>query len=251
LSLIALRYGITLDALQAANPGVNSNMLSIGQKIVIPPPKTSGTEVPPSTSTPVPVPLSAPLCFRAPTNSLRCLVTARSEEGPTLEGVTVLVTLVDAGGRPVITHVAYAPLNLLHPGQPMVLDALFDSPAPAFASAAATLAGAVPLSENDSRYEDTAITGLNSAPALDRHSWQVTGTLALAPSAAAPADRAAVVVLALDSSGSVVGYTKWESPAGIQPGARSAFELTVFSLGPAIDSVEVQAEAQAKIQPTP
>ncbi len=251
LSLIALRYGVTLDALQAVNPGVNSNMLSIGQKIVIPPPMTSGTEVPLTTATPVPVPLNAPLCFRAPTNSLRCLVTTLSKEGTTLEGVTVLVTLVDAGGRPVITHVAYAPLNLLRPGQPMVLDALFDAPAPDFASTAATLAGAVPLSENDTRYEDTAITGLNFAPALDRHSWQVTGTLALAPNAAAPADRVAIVVVALDSSGSAVGYTKWELPTGIQPGVRSAFDLTVFSLGPAIDSVRVQAEAQAKVQPTP
>lgn len=251
LSLIALRYGVTLDALQAANPGVNSNMLSIGQRIVIPPPKGEGTETPPATSTPVPVPLSAPLCFRAPTNSLRCLVTAQLDQAPTLEGVTVLVTLVDAGGTPVVTHVAYAPLNLLRPGQAMVLDALFDAPAPEYASAVATLAGAVPLSPSDTRYEDTVISNLTSSAAPDRRSWRATGTLALGPKAAAPADRVATVLLAFDASGSIVGYAKWESPGTIQPGEQTDFHLTVFSLGGPIASVAVQAEAQAAIQPTP
>lgn len=251
LSLIALRYGVTLDALQAANPGVSSNLLSIGQKIVIPPPKAEGTETPPATSTPVPVPLGAPLCFRAPTNSLRCLVTARLDRGPTLEGVTVLVTLVDAGGKPVITRVAYAPLNLLRPGQAMVLDVLFDAPAPDFASAVATLAGAVPLSQNDTRYEDTRIGNLTSSPASDRRSWRATGTLTLATTATVPAGRVAMVILALDTSGAVVGYAKWESPRAVQPGQQTTFDLTVFSLGPPIQSVEVQAEAQAAVQPTP
>lgn len=251
LSLIALRYGVTLDALQAVNPGVNSNMLSIGQKIVIPPPKVEGTETPPATSTPVPVPLGAPLCFRAPTNSLRCLVTARLAQGPILEGVTVLVTLVDAGSRPVTTRTAYAPLNLLRPGQAMVLDALFDAPAPEFTSVVATLAGAVPLSPSDTRYEEAVISDLSSSAAPDQRSWRATGTLALGTKAAAPADRVALVILALDTSGEVVGYAKWESPVPIQPGEQTTFDLTVFSLGPPIESVEVQAEAQAAVQTTP
>jgi len=50
-STIARKYGVTVAALEAANPGVESSKLKIGQKINLPGAKTSGT----STSAPAPV----------------------------------------------------------------------------------------------------------------------------------------------------------------------------------------------------
>jgi len=63
-----------------------------------------------------------------------------------------------------------------------------------------------------------------------------------------PADSAAlwrlgVGLLALDGQGQVVGFTKWEPVDAMRPGEQVEGNLTVFSLGPRIDRVEVLAEA--------
>jgi hypothetical protein len=41
----------------------------------------------------------------------------------------------------------------------------------------------------------------------------------------------------------VIGYAKWEDDAATRPGERSEAMLTVFSLGPAIERIDVLAEA--------
>jgi hypothetical protein len=55
--------------------------------------------------------------------------------------------------------------------------------------------------------------------------------------------RLAVGLLALDEHGQVIGFTKWEPADAMRPGEQFEGSLTVFSLGPMIDRVEVLAEA--------
>ena len=53
-----------------------------------------------------------------------------------------------------------------------------------------------------------------------------------------------MLVVALGANGEIVGFNVWESVGAVGPGEEIVVELELFSLGPAIVSMEVLAEAQ-------
>ena len=48
----------------------------------------------------------------------------------------------------------------------------------------------------------------------------------------------------MDATQEVVGYSKWETETTLEQGSSVDFDITVFSLGPIIDHIEILAEAQ-------
>lgn len=60
---LAFRYGVKLEDLKAANPGVDPNAMSVGMQLVIP----IGGEIPEVLPTPTAMPLEAkqPRCYQA------------------------------------------------------------------------------------------------------------------------------------------------------------------------------------------
>src|SRR3990172_4782318 len=70
---IAALYGISLDSLMAVNPDLNPFALSIGQELLIPGPEGTpiGSLIP--TSTPIPLALQPPTCYRRGFGGAWCL----------------------------------------------------------------------------------------------------------------------------------------------------------------------------------
>jgi LysM repeat protein len=250
LLAIAARYGLTLGQLEAANPGIDPRILSIGQAIVIPAPGEGGQAIVFATSTPYPLELSEPRCYRAVSGSLNCLMTARNGVGAAMEGLMALVSLVGPDGKPLLTQTAYSPVSLLPAAKMTVLSAFFPAPAPAAERVVAELVSSVPVGDPSGRYAAVIVERAIQEPAEDRLSWRVRGELQLSPEAAGAGTQASVVLLALDSLGEVVGFAKWESLAGLVGGAQVPYDLVVFSLGPPIERVEILAEAQLNAFPT-
>lgn len=250
LLAIAVRYGLTLEQLEAANPGIDPRILSIGQALIIPAPGEGGEGIVFPTSTPYPLQLSEPRCFRAVSGSLTCLITARNGVGAAMEGLMALVSLVGPDGLPLLTQTAYSPVNLLPATKTTVLSAFFPAPAPSAVRVAAELASSVPVGDPSGRYVDVVVQRAIQEPAEDRLSWRVRGELQLSPSAKGAGTQASVVLLALDATGEVVGFTKWESPAGLVAGAQVPYDVVVYSLGPPIERVDILAEAQLNAFPT-
>jgi LysM repeat protein len=97
---IALFYGVDLAALQAANPGVDSRALSIGQQIIVP----AAGSIPVETTVsalPTPTPLnglvvSPPTCYAARGSTLTCLGVVQNPLNVPVERVAVEVQLGDA-----------------------------------------------------------------------------------------------------------------------------------------------------------
>jgi murein DD-endopeptidase MepM/ murein hydrolase activator NlpD len=243
---IALRYGVTLEAMEAANPGIDPQFLSIGQRLIVPAPEASQTATPVPTPTPFTIPLSPPRCYHEASGSLWCLLTAMNPAGPALEGVSALITLLADDGRPIVTVAAYPPLNLLEQGEAMVLAAYLPPPAPGFARAAAVLVSAVPAQDQVNRYPELQVTGLTDRPGESDRSWQAQGRLS---STAQQAVKATVVLQAFDRQGEVVGFTQWEAPKPLRPGDTADFVLTVYSLGPAINRITTAVEGQTAPSP--
>jgi LysM repeat protein len=247
---IALAYGLSREELLAANPGLNPDLLSIGQQLLIPAPGGQGTATPIPTPTPLPLQMAAPRCFPNASGGLWCLVTVTNTTGSAVEGLSGLLTLIDTGGEPLVTVPIFPPLNVVPADQVMVLAAYLSPPVPAHSGVAATLTMAVPVQEAESRYALLDWTVVRSQPSADRQSWE-SGIEIRLPADSATTWRVAVTILALDDQGQVIGFAKWEPAAALRPGEQTETDLTVYSLGPAIERVQVLPEALAEVLAAP
>jgi len=249
---IASRYGLTLEALQAANPGINPRLLTIGQTLVIPGPEGTPDPLAGAVATPVPLSLSGVRCFRLVTATTTCLLAARNAATrPPIEGMVALVTLLDASGRPVATRPAYPVLNRLAPGGTVVLVADFPAETREWFQAEASLDTAFEADPADGRFSDVILTRATQDPAPDRRSWRVSGAARLASEPASGVVRATIVLAALDSAQQVVGFAIWEPESPLSAAEDSPFELTVYSLGPPIADTVLLTEAQLPVSTTP
>lgn len=239
---IALQFGITLDALQAANPSVDPRFLSVGVPLVIPlegaVPDTPADAPPPAT-----LELSAPACSPAANGSLWCLTAATNPNAEALENIEVRITLLAENGNALAVETAIVPLNLLPAGERLVLAAFFAAPPPAWASARAETRAALLISEPNDRYLPIQIEAYTVALHSGGRAATVQGTLRLPPES----ENASLVWLALmawDAEGNPLGVRRWENPAGLAAGGTLAFEFEVYSLSSAIASVTLLAEAR-------
>ncbi|HEX9676709.1 MAG TPA: LysM peptidoglycan-binding domain-containing protein [Anaerolineales bacterium] len=233
---IAIRYGVELNDLLVANAGANPRFLSVGQAILIPGPEGSPAAGLLPTATPAPIELAAPACYRTLDGSLWCLTLAHNSTQAAVEGVGALITLGNASGEPLRSEPAYASLNVLAPGQRLLLAAYFDRPVPEFDLAQARLTSAVSAASLQERYALVEVSLDRSAPGPEAANWTVSGEVTLTEGGEG---QVAVTLLALDGQGRPVGLTK----RLVQANPTAAFELEVSSLGPPIARVELQAEA--------
>jgi len=244
LEAIAAEYGVSLDGLLLANPGIDPGLLRIGQGILIPGPEGQPVGVLAPTATPLALDYSTPVCYRTPAGAYWCLVLVRNPSQTAVEGITALVTLVDTAGAAMASAPAVAPLNLLAAGGSLPLAAYFPLPASAPLGAEFRPVSALAVGAVDERYLPVEVERAADEPGADGLHWRVSGRVTIAEAAAGEAGRLVVLLLAFDEAGDLAGFTAEELSPGLTPGASMPFDLTVFSLGPPIDRVEVLAEAQ-------
>jgi LysM repeat protein len=255
LGTIAEHFGLRLAELQAANPGVVSEALIVGQKLNIPAASTGANALP----TPAPAQVGAVTCYPSGGGSY-CLVAVRNPFPDTLENVKLQMTLLGANGRALNSLEAFLPLDILPPGSVLPAYAFFPAPAaqatPAAgappagtapltgtAQASAQLAIAIRLVPGDVRYLPAVARNVLVSVDWDGRSARVQGQVFLpVPSAAAKTLWLAGV--AYDGNGQIVGFRRWEWQGSLQAGSAQAFDFSVYSLGPAIARVEVIVEAR-------
>jgi LysM repeat protein len=239
---IALRYGLSVEALKAANPDVNPNFLSIGTVLVIPggglPAPTPANPSP----TPIPLQLSGPDCWSGADGSLTCFVLASNPSSSTLENLAVLIRTAADSGETVELE-AYGLLNLLPPGESLPLLASFPvSPEGRAGRVSTELLRAFPLAENDTRYTPLELQNVEIEIAPNGMSAVARG--AVVSPGSQGAQTAWIAAWALDAQGRLVAARRWEAPGALASGAAEPFSLTLYSLGGQIAAVKTLAEAR-------
>jgi LysM repeat protein len=236
---IAQRYGVTVEALLAANPGIQPTALSVGTKLVIP----TGSEVP---GEPTPTPASLPVlqarCWPEMDGGLWCFALVRNDYAETLENLSAQFTLLDSGGRELTSQIAYGLLDILPPGASMPLAAHFAPPAPADAGLRAQVLTAIRLLPGDARYLSVMLENTLVSVEASGRSAQVTGRVIL--TGTGTANTLWVLATAYDASGNVVGVRRWDSPSALMADVPVSFDFLVSSVGPEIAKVEFLAEAR-------
>jgi LysM repeat protein len=238
---VALRHGVTLDELLAANPGVDPNFLTIGLTLTIP--IEEGAQTALATPTPLPLPLSTPHCYPSADNGLWCLTAVKNTTDQPVENISAKLILYTSDADSPLVKVAYPPLNLLAPGRTLPLVAFFSPPAPGDVQPIFELLTALPISSEGNRYKDVNLIVQEQSISEDKILARIKGTLILSSDSEA-VDLVWLVAIAYNSDGNIVGVRKWESGKGINPGEGLAFEMAVFSLGPPIQRVELLVEAR-------
>jgi hypothetical protein len=153
------------------------------------------------------------------------------------------VTLVDANDAVVVSQTALLPLNILPPNAALPLAVFFPPEIPVDVKPQVQVLTAIRLLPNDARYLPATINNTLVQVNAEGRSARVNGQVQL-PADAKPANQVWVTGTAYDETGRVVGVRRWESSAGLLPGASLPFEFMVSSLGGRIERVEFAVEAR-------
>ncbi|MEP0806756.1 MAG: LysM peptidoglycan-binding domain-containing protein [Chloroflexota bacterium] len=240
ISSIALKFGVSIDELLAANPDVNPNVMSIGAVLQIPsrPQNLSGEATP----TPAPFIVEQIACHPTANRGMWCFVLAHNDSPDFMENLSAQVTLVDSSGAPIAAQTALLPLNILPPNSSLPLTAYFPPEIPLDAEPRVQVLTAIRLLPGDSRYLPATLHDTLVEVGAGGHFANVSGEVRL-PAESLAAAQVWVAAVAYDEQGRVVGVRRWEG-GGIQPGGSLRFEMTVSSLGGVVTRVEFAAEAR-------
>jgi LysM repeat protein len=241
LLVIAARFDLTLDELLAANPEVDPYLLSVGAELVIPQSAGEGGVASLGFPTPLPMEESAPHCYPTASGGLWCIWVVRNDYSNPLDNLSAMVSLFDFRGIEVANQTAFAPLNVLWPGDEIPLMTFFESPIPSWAEVQVQLTTSLEVGEEVNRYLPGVVESFQVQIAENELSAIVSGAVSL-QGVEAPANEVWVAVVAYDAGGNVIGVRRWEGGA-VEAGSSIPFITLVYSLGPPIDRVEARIEA--------
>jgi len=230
-----------MDDLQAANPEISPNTMSIGQVINIP----SNPENPSGEPTPTPAPFTIREieCYPTASGGMWCLVLIHNDFSEFMENVSAQVTLVDSSNGTLASQTALLPLNILPPDTSLPLAVFFPPEIPFDAKPQVQVLTAIRLLPNDERYLPATVNNTLVQVNADGRSARVTGWVSL-PDETPAGSQVWVAGTAYDEAGHVVGVRRWEWNSGLAPGGRLPFEFMVSSLGGKIARVEFAVEAR-------
>ncbi len=241
ISSIALKFGVSMDDLQAANPEISPNSMSIGQVIKIP----SNPENPSGEPTPTPAPFTVQQigCHPTADHGMWCYILVHNDLPDTLENVSAQITLVDSNNTSLASQTAILPLNILPPNTSLPLTVYFAPDVPYNAKPQVQILTAIRLLPGDERYLPASIDNTLVEVNADGRSARVTGQV-LMPPGAKNASTVWVAATAYDETGRVVGTRRWEWNGGLAAGGNLPFEFMLSSIGGKISDVDFAVEAR-------
>jgi LysM repeat protein len=238
LIAIAQKFGVTLEALRQANPGLNPNALPVGATLIIP---VGDSQPALPTPTPVPLRVRQTTCYPTRDGGLWCLALIVNEYAETVENLSVLFVLQDESGQEQERQIAFAPLDIIPPGRAIAVAAFFPAPIPAGARAAVRVLTAIRLLAGDTRYLPAVARNVLTEIDWEGHSAHLSGTVTIEAAEVAPR-KVWILAIAYDADDNAVGVRRWE--AGQISNAPIPFHFSVYSLGAPIARVELLVEAQ-------
>jgi LysM repeat protein len=220
---VAVDYGVSLEALQAANPGVSPRFLSVGAVLLIP---TTGatTVVPVGAPTPLPVSFGVPACHPLASGAMYCFVEAGNPNAVALEAITARVTLAGPDGLPLADALAQPALDAVAASGAVTLSAYFEVAPDNLAAIGVTAISAYPLTDLAARYLVLELDEVSAGQSGSE--WVVTARLRNSG-----ATDAATVKLALtlyDAAEAIIGY-RLQTAGGL---AADAMQTVTISATP-------------------
>lgn len=236
---IAVNYGVSLDALQAANPGVSPRFLSVGAVLVIPT-GDAPPIAPMSAPTPLPVVFGVPACHALSSGAMYCFVEARNANAVALEAISARITLAGADGLPLADALAHPALDAVPAGDAVTLAAYFATVPGDVAAIGVTATSAFPLTDFASRYLSLEVSEPRAAQSGAE--WAVTAQIR--STGATPAATIRVALTLFDGAGAIIGYRQQTLTGRLAAGEAQTVSIAATPLRGAVARYTLQAQGR-------
>ncbi|MDY7076282.1 MAG: FxLYD domain-containing protein [Chloroflexota bacterium] len=227
LGSIAYQYGVSVQAIQAANGIENPQFLQIGQELIIPTGEEEGevaTGLLLPTPTPLPFGVQGIALYETPVGSLLCLGEVVNTTDSTLTNVKVHVMLFGAAGELLIEANAFAAADLIPPGERSPFSLLFTAPPSDWASSHVTIMSGEAVGALAASYVPISVIERDGRPSDSQ--FQVSGVVQNAAAEQA-AGSVNVIVTTYDVQGLVTGFRQEtvELEGTLAPAATAQFSV--------------------------
>jgi LysM repeat protein len=226
LGSVAAQYGVSVQALQAANGIENPLLLQIGQELVIPIGEETEDQVPGlllPTPTPLPFSVRGVGFYKTPVGSLWCLGEVVNTTSYSLTNALIAVTLFDTAGTPVIDGDTFVTAEILPPTASAPFGLLFVAPPEDFASHQVTVLRGEAAEALSAGYVVLETGSVEGAPSGSQ--FEVSGSVRN-PDLQKVASDAVVIVTTYDAEGQVTGFRQERVEGGaLAPGETTPFRI--------------------------
>ncbi len=238
---IAYQFGVSLEALQAANKNIAPPMLQIGQSLVIPNPQNTvdGFPILP-TQTPPPLPLAPPTCYETRAGKLLCLGEVDNTLPDPLERVAVRVRLFTADEQLLGEETATVEQQHIRSGETAPYRVLFDTNGRKYAHTSATLVCAIVNPKADAHFLELIVE--DETAAIQSNQMIISARLYNPGMETAEAVR--LIATLYDETGNVIGYRTLQLDEALPPGKSLPVHLPVtFPTGTTVSTHTLSVEA--------
>ncbi|NTV37178.1 MAG: LysM peptidoglycan-binding domain-containing protein [Anaerolineaceae bacterium] len=234
-------YGVTIEEILTANPGLDRDILPAGKDIIIPPSKTTGQGTPVNAPTLTVLPFGSINCLRSQEGGMWCFLPVTNDQPHPLENVSAQIRIEDQTSGKLQTMIGTTPLNLLHPGQTLPVTVYFPAPQPLIFRMDAQLISALPVPADDQRYTPVNIGELQINIEPGGHSAVIKTEVNSKDGKSSK--QVWMAAIAYDRTGKMIGSRRWKSTNEIPAGKSLPVEFTIYSVTGEIEKVECFAEA--------
>jgi len=246
---VALRYGISLDELKAANPTVIPNMMSVGTVLIIPitptpPPTGTNPELPVQTPDPFsPLQMAmAPICYQDALGGAYCFAQLENTSESPVENPSVRFTLSGAGST--LEMDGILPFNILPAQETMPTVAYFSAPIPEAFEVSAQITDWLPVMPDDARYLEAEIAAEPPTITASASFAEAAGRVNIAQG---EADYVWVLGVVYDLDGQVLGLRRWEAEVPLSTSSSIPFTFRIYAMQGEIADLKLFVEAHANI----
>jgi LysM repeat protein len=242
LGSIAFHFGVKVEDLQKANPGLDPNALSIGQVLIIPPASGSGGTIQPS-PTPVDLQVEFPRCFYQVGGGKWCLALIGNPGSDPVSGISLRFSLYpSATDYPSATREMALPLLVLPAGERTIAAAFFPPEEAADDILRVEILSAIRSTDAPGILP---VTIFGETTAAIPEGMEVTVDYQVDPQAPSPAAELDGVLTLLDAGGQPIGFRIFRSTGPLAPAAPQHLVLSAYALSGQAASCELILQARA------
>jgi LysM repeat protein len=214
---IALDFGVSIEALQAANGHIDPRNLQVGQQLIIP-----SQDIPPALATIIPLEIAPPACYETPTDSLVCMGRIYNTQKYTVQRVDVRVQLLRADGSILAERDTILDQNTIPPGGSAPYSARFKAEWQNYTTTAT-------LQRVDMPPETQFVPLIIENETIQQADGRYTVAATLYNSSPYITEPPRLILTLLDDSGRVVGYRTFGATSGLDPEARQIIQIEAVS----------------------
>lgn len=244
---IAAHHDTTFEAILQLNPGLQPELLSIGQELILPEQVRPDPTMTSNTPEPISIIVSGLSLYRTPANGIWIVGEVSNEGEQDLENVQVMVRLLDDAGHSVNETHLWTATNVVAAGSKSPFATLV-VPAPIVeVSPIAVIESATSIVNLGNRYHDFEVAdakiSIKGAQAI------ISGKIVNIGDK--NASEVALVVTLYDEEGNVTGYHKSFMDESFAAGKSVPFEIQVLPPGGMVHNYALQVQGLADSNATP